>query len=202
MLKVLGIIPARGGSKGIENKNMAEAAGKPLIYYTIIEALKSKHLDRVILSTEDDTIIKYGKSLGIDVPFVRPAHLAKDDSSMFSVVEHTVNWLKENEDYTADAVMLLQPTNPLRTVKHIDGAIFEFEKQNVDSLVSVSEPQEHPMEMVSFKGKEMKFAIEKRQAAIGRQNYSNNYFLNGAIYITKIDTLMKSVAYIQYDIMK
>jgi len=102
-----------------------------------------------------------------------------------------VNWLETNEKYMPDAVMRLQPTTPLRTVKHIDKAIVKFVKQDVDCLVSVSEPQEHPMEMVYFKDKKMRFTLERKEEIDTRQEYPKYYFLNGAIYITKIDVLMK-----------
>ena len=191
MLKILGIIPARGGSKGIPRKNLIDVAGKPLLYYTFTEALKSTYLDRIVLSTDNEEIAEYARSFGIDVPFIRPPHLANDDAPMFSVVEHALNWLKKNENYWPDALMILHPTSPLRTAQHIDGAIMEFEKKNVDTLVSVSEPLEHPMEMVYFENTKMKFALERKETSGIRQEYRKYCFLNGAIYISKIDTLLE-----------
>jgi len=194
MLKFLGIIPARGGSKGIPNKNMIDLAGEPLLYYTLTESRKSKYLDKVILSSDDETIIEYGKSLGVEAPFKRPIKFAEDKSSMISVIEHAINWLKENQKYVPDAIMLLQPTSPLRTAEHIDEAIKKFEEEDADSLISVSRPQEHPMEMVYFQNNLLKFVVNRnrKEKIQMRQNYQECYFINGAIYISKIDILLKN----------
>jgi CMP-N,N'-diacetyllegionaminic acid synthase len=190
MMRFLGLIPARGGSKGIPGKNLVDLAGKPLISYTIAASLASKRLDRVILSTDDQEIADLGQALEVQAPFLRPAHLADDQSSMLVVVEHALDWLKVNENYRPDAIVILQPTTPLRTSTHIDEAIIQFEQEDVDSLVSVSEPQEHPLEMVSFEGQEMQFAVERGNVST-RQEYPTYYFLNGAITITRVDLLLE-----------
>jgi CMP-N,N'-diacetyllegionaminic acid synthase len=136
-VKVLGIIPARGGSKGIPRKNIKALAGKPLLAWTAEAALKSK-LDRVILSSEDAEIIEIAKSKGIDVPFIRPAALASDEAPAIDVVLHAVETLAKSENYRPDAVMLLQPTSPLRTSRHINEALELFERHpDATSLVSV-----------------------------------------------------------------
>lgn len=121
-MKVLGIIPARGGSKGIPRKNIRPVAGKPLLAWTAEAALRSR-LDRLILSSDDEEIMAVAKAHGIEVPFRRPAPLAKDDTPGIDVVLHAVRTLGETEDYRPDAVMLLQPTSPLRRAGHIDRAI-------------------------------------------------------------------------------
>ena len=188
-MRFLGLIPARGGSKGIPRKNLVDLAGQPLISYTIRESLNSARLDRVVLSTDDQEIADLGKALGADVPFLRPAHLAADHSPMIGVVVHALEWLKLNEGYNPDAIVLLQPTTPLRTASHVDQAIKQFETEDVDSLISVSIPQEHPFEMVHFEGQQMKFAIERDNVGT-RQEYPDYYFLNGAIYITRVSILL------------
>ena len=123
--RVLAIIPARGGSKGVPRKNIRNLAGKPLIAWTIKEGKKSKYIDRLILSSEDSEIIEIAKAYGCDVPFVRPEELAKDNTSGVEPVLHAVSKL---EGY--DIVVLLQPTSPLRTVTDIDKCIEKciFEK--------------------------------------------------------------------------
>ncbi|MEK7090871.1 MAG: acylneuraminate cytidylyltransferase family protein [Patescibacteria group bacterium] len=124
--KILGIITARGGSKGIPGKNIKLLSGKPLVVYTIEAAKKSASLDRIILTTDDEAIAKVAKQNGCEVPFMRPAELAKDDTPTMPVVQHALKWLAENENYGPDAVMILQPTSPLRQDFHIKEAVELF----------------------------------------------------------------------------
>ena len=100
-MRCLGLIGARGGSKGIPRKNLVDLAGNPLIYYTFSEALKSKALDRVVLTTDDPEIAEFAKSCGVEVPFMRPAHLATDTAVMSDAIQHALDWLREHEGYTA-----------------------------------------------------------------------------------------------------
>src|SRR5438105_3691856 len=134
-MKVLGVIPARGGSKGVPRKNTRLLCGKPLLQYTAEAALLSRRLSRVILSTGDDEIAQVGRGCGLDVPFMRPRELAQDDTPMLPVVLHAVLWLEEQGD-TYDAVCLLQPTNPLRRAEDIDGAIGLLQQGGADSAVT------------------------------------------------------------------
>lgn len=136
-MKILGIIPARGGSKGIPRKNIKALAGKPLLAYTSQEALKSQCLSRVILSTEDDEIATVGRQLGLEVPFLRPCELSLDDTPSLLVIQHALRELQLREDYVPDLVVILQPTSPFRTVKHIDESIRILLASEADSLVSV-----------------------------------------------------------------
>ena len=133
----MGIVPARGGSKGIRGKNLVPLLGKPLVVWTIEEAARSG-INRLVLSSEDDSVIRIAKRTGqIEIPFVRPKELATDLTPAIDVVIHALRFLLDHEDYKPDAVMLLQPTSPLRTANHIDEAISLFEERNTDSLVSV-----------------------------------------------------------------
>ena len=141
--KILGVITARGGSKGIPGKNIKLLAGKPLISYTIEAAKKSGVFDRLILSTDDESIARVAKDYGCDVPFMRPKDLAEDKTAHLPVLQHAVNWLKENENYSPDAVMILQPTAPLRQDFHIKEATELFFRSGADSVVSVSEIPQH-----------------------------------------------------------
>lgn len=142
-MKLVGVIPARGGSKSIPKKNIKNFCSKPMIAWTILSALKSK-LDRVIVSTDDPEIAKVAKKYGAEAPFLRPAELAIDTLGVEPVLKHTYEWLLKNEGYKADALVLLMPTNPLRRPFHIDEAIKIFIKKKVDSVVAVNEtPANH-----------------------------------------------------------
>jgi CMP-N,N'-diacetyllegionaminic acid synthase len=139
MQKILAIIPARGASKGIPRKNLIPLCGKPLIQYTIDAAKGSKYINRIVLSSDDDEIIEYCKQQEIEVPFKRPKALSQDDTPMIYVVKDLIETLKKNEEYMPDFIILLQPTSPLRTSKHIDGALESFINSGADSIVSVVE---------------------------------------------------------------
>jgi CMP-N,N'-diacetyllegionaminic acid synthase len=136
-LNILGLIPARGGSKGIARKSIAPLAGRPLIAYTAEAALGARSLSRVLLSTDDPGIAQVGRSLGLETPFLRPAKFAQDHSPAIDVIRHALDWLAEHERYYPDAVALLQPTSPLRRAKHIDAAAVSLIETGADSIVSV-----------------------------------------------------------------
>ena len=182
-MKILGIIPARGGSKGIPRKNIKLLNGKPLIAYTIEAALAS-NLDRVIVSTDCEEIAGISKEYGAEV-IIRSFNLAEDTTPTLPVLQHVVSKL----EVEFDAVMTLQPTSPLRTSKHINEAIELFESdKEVDSLVSVVEvPHNYmPEKLMSFDGKYLTGNREVKR----RQEISTMYARNGAaIYITKTEKL-------------
>ena len=148
-MRVLGIITARGGSKGIPGKNLKLLGGKPLIHYSI-DAANDTPLERLILSTEDPKIAEVARSLGCDVPFMRPAELARDETPHLPVIQHAVQWLIDHEAYRAEAVVILQPTSPLRSSADIAAALRLLELSGADSVVSVSEvsAHAHPMRML------------------------------------------------------
>ncbi|MCK5541287.1 MAG: acylneuraminate cytidylyltransferase family protein [Desulfobacterales bacterium] len=137
--KILAIIPARGGSKGVSRKNIKIAGGKPLIAWVIEAAKKSKHIDRLILSSDDDEIIKVAESFGCDTPFVRPKEFAQDRSTVADVIIHALNKIPD-----FDYIMLLQPTSPLTLAEDIDGCIDFCIKSKAQSVVSVAEPGKNP----------------------------------------------------------
>lgn len=134
-MTILGLIPARGGSKGIPRKNLASCGGKSLMAWTI-EAARGSKLSRVFLSTDDAEIAAYGKEKGLEVPFLRPSELSGDTAPMVEVVRHFLDFA-EREGMRPDGVMLLQPTSPLRRARHIDQALKLFEAKRPVSLVSV-----------------------------------------------------------------
>ncbi len=191
--KILGVITARGGSKGIPGKNIKELAGKPLIAYAIEAAHASGVFDRVIVSTDDEKIAEVAKAYGCEVPFMRPVELATDTTSHISVLQHAVNLLREN-NYFPDAVMILQPTAPFRTAEHIKESVALMEKSNADSVVSVSEVPGHYHPQWQFKidkGNHMVIFTGEpfSQIVRRRQDLSKTYTRNGAIYYFKTELL-------------
>ena len=188
--KIIGLIPARGGSKGIPRKNLALLAGKPLIQYTFEAALQSSTLDRVLLSTDDPEIAELAKSFGVEVPFTRPKSLATDEASGRSVQKHVLNWLESHEGHMPEVLVTLQPTSPLRRSHHIDQAVNEFWSRQVDSVIGVTPVREHPYEMVGFDGTRMYRALERPGGITPRQQYPPFYLVNGAIYVTRKEVLL------------
>lgn len=191
-MRILGIIPARGGSKGIPGKNIKLLGGKPLLAHTAESAKASGLLSRVILSSDDPEIIAVGIELEIEVPFVRPEELAGDATTSLAVIQHAVEFLEEQgEKY--DAVCLLQPTTPFRATGLIDKAIKKFTEANYDSLISVREvPAEFNPHWI-FEEKEGKLRIATGETEIipRRQGLPKAYHRDGAIYITKSSVLLE-----------
>lgn len=136
-MEILGVIPARGGSKAIPRKNLAVVSGKPLIAYTAEAARASRRLTRLVASTDDQEIAAVARGLGVDVPFLRPLHLAADDTPMIDVLVDLLTTLEQRERYRPEIVVLLQPTSPLRRAEHIDGAIDLLTESGADSVVTV-----------------------------------------------------------------
>lgn len=189
--KILAVIPARGGSKGIPGKNLKELSGKPLIAWTIEEALKSKFIDNVIVNTDNAGISKVARKYGAKVPFMRPAELAKDNSGMMDVLMHCLDLLdKKNNKF--DLVLLLQPTSPLRTCEDIDKAIKFFVKRKAKVIVGVTECN-HPPEWTGRLPVDMNMKrFFKRHSGLGnRQDIEKSYRVNGAIYLANIAYLKK-----------
>ena len=163
-------------------------AGKPLLAYTVETARRCGALDRVILSTEDAAIAEAGRALGCDVPFMRPAELSKDDTPHLPVIQHAAQWMRDHAGYDADAVMILQPTSPLRSAEDITAAARLLESSGADSVVSVSEvsAHAHPMRMlrVDEHGHAVLFATGEpvRRRINRRQDLPAAWVMNGAIY--------------------
>ncbi len=144
-VEVLAIIPARGGSKGVPRKNILPIAGKPLIAWTIDAAKKSEHIDRIIVTTDDEEIADVARQHGADVPFLRPAELAQDDSTDIEFIKHALTWLDQNQQYHPDVVLRLAPTFPLRTSEHIDQGICTLLADPIlDCVRSISSAPSHP----------------------------------------------------------
>lgn len=146
--KILAIIPARGGSKSIKNKNIIKLFGKPLIYYSIAVAKKSKYISRVIVSTDSKVIKSIALKFGADVPFLRPKRFAKDTSRDYEVVKHLMYWLGKNENYLPDLIIHLRPTYPIRDYKFIDKQISKaLTNKDFDAYKSVVEASQTPFKM-------------------------------------------------------
>ncbi|MCB9201634.1 MAG: acylneuraminate cytidylyltransferase family protein [Flavobacteriales bacterium] len=196
-MKVLGIIPARGGSKGVPRKNIKLLDGKPLIQYTFESAKESKSLTDIILSSEDEEIIEVAKKIGLEVPFVRPKELSEDISSSIDVVIHAVKELeKQGKNY--DAICLLQPSSPFRENGSIDKAITIFNTQKTDSLISVLKvPHEFNPHWVFEKNNEgnLKIATGEKEIIKRRQELPNAYFRDGSIYITRTSTILNEKSF-------
>lgn len=178
---VLAVVPARGGSKGIPNKNLVPLAGRPLLAYTATAALASRRLARVVLSTDSPTIAEAGRALGLDVPFLRPAALAADAAPMLPVLQHAVETLAAS-GFAADAVVLLQPTSPLRRAEHIDAAIDLLESSGADSVVSVIEVphQYNPLSVMTLDaGRLRPYATPETATVARRQDKPLVYARNG-----------------------
>lgn len=194
-MKVLAIITARGGSKGIPGKNLKLLAGKPLIAYTIDTARRCRALDRVILSTEDEAIAAAGRELGCDVPFMRPLDLAADDTPHLPVIQHATRWMQERANYHPDAVMILQPTSPLRTCDDITAAVELLDRAAADSVLSVNEvpAHSHPMRTlrVDNAGEAVLFVSGDpvRRRINRRQDLPPAWVMNGAIYACRTKVL-------------
>jgi CMP-N,N'-diacetyllegionaminic acid synthase len=192
MSKILCLVTARGGSKSIPKKNIALLAGKPLIAWTIESALRSPFLSRVIVSTDDNDIAGVARQRGAEVPFLRPAELARDDSAHIPVVVHAVEWLESHDGAQFDYVLLLQPTSPLRSKDDIDNAIRLSLEKDADSVVSVCQAFSHPYltKYVTADGRLQDF-VPKPEGYLARQTLPPAYVVNGAIYVVRPDVLIE-----------
>lgn len=205
-MNILGIIPARGGSKGVPNKNIKLLNGKPLIAYTSEIALASKQLSKVIISSDSQEIIEVARDLKLEAPFVRPTHLAEDNTPTLPVVLHALDFY-EKQDVYFDAVCLLQATTPFRTVAFLDDAIQKFKKAATDSLISVLEiPHEYNPHW-AFTKKDtntLKIATGEKEIITRRQELPKAFHRDGSIYITRTNILKErrslfgdTIAYIE-----
>lgn len=194
---ILGIIPARGGSKGIPRKNIKPLCGKPLIAYTVESAISSGIFHRIILTTDSEEIASVGKQFGAEVPFLRPPELAEDNTPTLPVILHTLKWLKEKEGFVPDHTVILQPTTPLRQGFHLKEAIDLLIKSEADSVVSVSEVPGHYNPHWQFKldlkNRLKIFTGESLQNIVKRrQDLLKTYTRNGAIYAFKTKLLFEA----------
>lgn len=193
MIRVLGLIPARGRSKGVPGKNIKLLAGKPLLAYTAAAALAAQHLSRVVLSTDDEQIAAVGRACGIEVPFLRPAELAQDHSPTLPVVQHALRTL-EAAGEQFDAVCLLQPTNPLRRAADIDACITLLEREQADSVVTVLPvPAEYNPHWVYFRAADgsLRLSTGESTPIPRRQALPPAFHREGSVYVTRRDVILE-----------
>lgn len=192
-MNILGIIPARGGSKGIPKKNIKRLGSKPLLEYTHASAKESDFLTATILSSDSNEIISVARKIGIEVPFIRPPELAGDNSPSIEVIKHAINFY-EGKNVIFDAICLLQPTTPFRRKGLIDDAIKLFRSGNYDSFISVRQvPLEYnPHWVFEDKNGQLKLATGENEIISRRQDLPKTYHRDGALYLTKTDIIKKN----------
>jgi len=187
--KLLAIIPARGGSRRLPRKNILDLAGKPLIAWTVEAALASKHIDRVVVSTDDQEIADISKKYGADVPFMRPDELANDEATSIDVVLQVLEQLEvDDEEY--DYIVLLQPTSPLRTTQNIDESVELLQSRNSDAVISVCEAEHSPLWCNTIpEDGDLSDFLDESILNKRSQDLEKYYRLNGAIYLCNIKKL-------------
>ncbi len=193
---MLAIIPARGGSKGLPKKNIRSLAGKPLIAYTITAAKQAKHVDPVVVSTDDDEIALVAKKYGAEVPFLRPPELATDDAAAIDTFIYTIKRLREDFGQDHRECVVLQPTSPLRDARDIDNAIALFYEKQADSVISVSELTHPPhwAKKIDAHGI-LRDYFDAPVGSLNRQALEKAFMPNGAIYVFKSALLMGKYSY-------
>ena len=192
-MKILGLIPARGGSKGILRKNIKNLGGKPLISYVIEDGKKAKSIDKLIVSTEDEEIVNVSRSIGCEVPFIRPAELALDNTPTIEVVRHALAFFEAKDEFY-DAVCLLQPTSPFKPPGFIDASINKFISSKSDCLISVL-PIPHVFNPHwAFKEDDsgfLKISTGEKEIISRRQELPSAYYRDGSVYIINRNNIMK-----------
>lgn len=192
--RILGIITARGGSKGIPQKNIRPLCGRPLIAYTIDAARGSQHITRCIVSTDSEEIADVARSLGAAVPFLRPAELATDSALALAVLQHAIRWLQEHDGETYEYTMMLQPTSPLRTAADIDACIELAAREQADSVFSMkSLPDFAPQKLktIDDAGHIQPLLVEEQGQSAPRHKGPEVYKRNCAIYLTRTDLILQ-----------
>lgn len=186
----MALIPARGGSKGLPGKNIRLLLGKPLISWSIEQALGSRYIDKVVVSTDSAKISAIARRYGAEVPFMRPKKLASDNAKSMDVILHAINFY-ESQDYIFDIVVLLEPTSPLREIKDIDKAIeILMANQKAESIVGVAKLESaHPAFLVKLKKGFLEPYLNKAYKVFRRQEVGKLYFFEGSLYIAYVESL-------------
>jgi len=191
-MRVLGLIPARGGSKGVPRKNVRLLDGKPLLQYTAEAALAAKRLSRIILSTDDLEIAEVGRKCGLEVPFIRPSNLAEDHTPMLPVIQHAIRFVEEYDDFF-DAICLLQPPNPLRAPADIDGCIMMLEQNQADAVFTVLDvPELYNPHWVFTQNQDgsLKIVTGETQPIPRRQELPAAFYRDGSVYVSRRDVII------------
>jgi CMP-N-acetylneuraminic acid synthetase len=190
--RILGITLARGGSKSVPRKNIRDICGIPLITYTISEALKSKHLTRYVISTDDEEIRKVAQESGAEVPFIRPKDLSTDTASSVSALQHAVTWVENEEGVKYDYVVELMCTNPLKTVTDIDKCVMKLIDTGADSVIAVHKLEDHHPIRVKriIDDRIADFCLPEISETRRQDLKPSAYIRSGSIYALKRDHLM------------
>lgn len=193
---ILALIPARGGSKKLPRKNIRPLLGKPLIVWTIEQALSSKYLDRVIVSTDDKEIANVALKYGIEIPFIRPDELATDNALAIDNYIYTIDRLNKEENANINEFVALNPTTPLRSPRDIDDAIKLFFQKNADSVISICESPQPPLwaKKINNSGKILNY-FNSDVDNVNRQDLEQAYLPNGAIYVLKFSLLKNKYSF-------
>ncbi len=195
-MRIVGLVPARGGSKGIPRKNIRLLCGKPLLHYTSDAALACRSLSRVVLSTEDEEVAAVGRLGGLDVPFLRPPELANDSTPMLPVILHAVAWLEAHGDQF-DAICLLQPTNPLRRPEDIDGCVDLLVRDGADAVVTVLPvPAEHNPHWTYLSAGDgfLRLSTGESEPISRRQDLPEAVHREGSVYVTRRNVLVEGLS--------
>lgn len=198
--KIIAIVPARQGSKGLAKKNIIDFLGKPLLVWSIEAACKSKYVDKLIVSTDSTDIAIVGEKNGAKIPFIRPSYLSEDNSTSVDVIYHAIEFMREKLGENFDFVALLEPTSPLRTSEDLDLAIEKLvENPNARSIVSVGEA-EAQHNTLQFNITESGFisveSASREFVHTRRQDLARSYFLDGSIYLSYTDTLFGFMSFV------
>jgi N-acylneuraminate cytidylyltransferase/CMP-N,N'-diacetyllegionaminic acid synthase len=193
-MEILGLIPARGGSKGIPKKNIQLLCGKPLIAYVIEKALKCKYINKLVVSTDDPAIAKIAKEYGAEVPFMRPSYLSTDKTPMLPVVKHTLDWLFKNQNYIPDVVVLLQANSPLMRASDIDKVIQKLINTNADVVYTVTKVEHPPQWLQTLKGDIPSFVFDesKIKKFDRRQDLKEIFRSTGAISAVRVNYFLRN----------
>jgi len=193
--KVVAIIPARGGSKSIPRKNIRFLCGIPLMAYSIAAAKKSRLIDRIIVSTDDEVIADLAREWGAEVPFLRPKEMAEDTTTDYPVIEHAVRWLEFNEDYRSDIVVQLRPTSPLRPPGLVDEAILSLlARPEADSVRAVTLAGENPFKMWQIEDDLLRPLLRNNfheAYNMPRQALPTTYWQTGHVEVIRFQTIVK-----------
>lgn len=191
---MIAIIPARGGSKGLPGKNIRELHGKPLIAYAIDCARKARHIDRVIVSTDDSEIADVARQYGAEIPFLRPDYLASDTAQAVDNYIYTVDRLSREETLPIDEFAVLLPTTPLRLSEDVDNAIELFRERQADSVISYT-PEAHPIRWHKYLDADKAFVNIFDDTIANRQDLKTSYYPNGAIYVFRTSVIKERKYY-------
>jgi len=193
--EILGLIPARGGSKSIKKKNIVPLGGKPLISYILDAMNRSRYVTRTVVSTEDEVIAKVARECGADVPFVRPMDLAQDTTPTTPVLEHAVKWLADNEDYRPDIIVLSQPTSPFLRPDQIDSAVALLERHpEADAVTTVIEVEHnyHPYNIREIRDDgSVDFIMPLEHDLYPTRQSKPKYYAFGNCYVFRYKTLVE-----------